>query len=142
MSEVRRIQSGITLIGFLIVLIVLGFFAFLFMKLYPAYYEYYNVVTAMEAIKKEPAVARWTPADILKSLDGLQGTAIQTLDKRMYINYVDEKFVNKRSFQIKKISGGYLLTVKYERREPVVYNLDYVAKFERTVQLGSKMGTN
>ncbi len=131
MSEVRRIQSGITLIGFLIVLIVLGFFAFLFMKLYPAYYEYYNVVTAMEAIKKEPAVARWTPADILKSLD-----------KRMYINYVDEKFVNKRSFQIKKISGGYLLTVKYERREPVVYNLDYVAKFERTVQLGSKMGTN
>lgn len=131
MNEIRRVQSGITLIGFLIVLIVLGFFAFLFMKLYPAYYEYYNVVTAMEAIKKEPAVARWSPADILKSLD-----------KRMYINYVDEKFVNKRSFQLKKISGGYTLTVKYERREPVIYNLDYVAKFERTVQLGSNLGTN
>jgi len=131
MNKIRRVQSGITMIGFLIVLIVLGSYAFVFMKLYPAYYEYYNVVAAMEAIKKEPAVARWTPADIFKSLE-----------KRMYINYVDEKYINKRSFALKKVSGGYMLSVKYERREPVVYNLDYVAKFERTVQLGSPMGTN
>ena len=131
MSGFRRVQSGITLIGFVIVLMLLGFFAFLFMKLYPPYYEFYNVVAAMEAIKKEPAVARWSPADIMKSLD-----------KRMYINYVDEKYVNKRNFQIKKIAGGYTLAVKYERREHVAFNLDYVAMFERTVQLGSKMGSN
>lgn len=131
MSIVRARQSGITLLGFIIILAVVGFFAFLFMKLYPAYYEYYNVVSAMEAIKREPAAARWSPQEILKSLE-----------KRMYINYVDEKFVDKRSFQIKRVGNGYTLSVKYERREPIIYNLDYVAKFERTVQIGTGLGTN
>ena len=131
MTIVRSRQSGISLIGFLIILIVLGFFAFLFMKLYPAYYEYYNVVGAMEAIKREPAAARWSPAEILTSLD-----------KRMYINYVDEKFVNKRSFTIKRAGTGYTLSVHYERREPLIYNLDYVATFDLTVQLGTNLGTD
>ena len=131
MTILRSRQSGITLLGFIIVLAVVGFFAFLFMKLYPAYYEYYNAVSAMEAIKREPASARWSPAEILTSLE-----------KRMYINYVDEKFVNKRSFQIKRAGNGYTLSVKYERREPLLYNLDYVAKFERTVQLGTNLGTD
>ena len=131
MTIVRSRQSGISFLGFIIILAVAGFFAYLFMKIYPAYYEYYNVVSAMEAIKREPAVARWSPAEILLSLE-----------KRMYINYVEEKNVNKRSFQIKRAGAGYTLSVKYERREPLIYNLDYVAKFERTVQLGTGLGTN
>ncbi len=131
MTIVRSRQSGISFLGFIIILAVVGFFAYLFMKIYPAYYEYYNVVSAMEAIKREPAVARWSPAEILLSLE-----------KRMYINYVEEKNVNKRSFQIKRAGAGYTLSVKYERREPLIYNLDYVAKFERTVQLGTGLGTN
>jgi hypothetical protein len=126
MSIVRARQSGITLLGFVIVLAVAGIFAFVGMKLFPAYSEYYNVVSAMEQIAREPGSARWSPAEILTSLE-----------KRMYINYVDERFVNKRSFQIKRAGSGYTLSVKYERREPMVYNIDYVAKFERTVQIGA-----
>jgi hypothetical protein len=126
MSIVRSRQSGITLMGFVIVLAVAGIFAFVGMKLFPAYSEYYNVVSAMEQIAREPGSTRMSPAEILSSLE-----------KRMYVNYVDEKFVNKRSFQIKRAGTGYTLTVKYERREPMVYNIDYVAKFERTVQIGT-----
>lgn len=126
MSIVRARQSGITLLGFVIVLAVAGIFAFVGMKLFPAYSEYYNVVSAMEQIAREPGSARWSPAEILTSLE-----------KRMYINYVDERFVNKRSFQIKRAGSGYTLSVKYERREPMIYNIDYVAKFERTVQIGA-----
>lgn len=128
MSIVRARQSGITLLGFIIVLAVVGIFAFVGMKLFPAYSEYYNVVSAMEQIAREPGSARWSPAEILNSLE-----------KRMYINFVDEKFVNKRSFQIKRAGNGYTLSVKYERREPMVYNIDYVAKFERTVQIGTSV---
>jgi hypothetical protein len=126
MTIVRSRQSGITLLGFIIVLAVVGFFAFLGMKLFPAYSEYYNVVSAMEQIAREPGSSRWSPAEILTSLE-----------KRMYINFVDEKYVNKRSFQIKRSGTGYTLSVKYERREPMLYNLDYVAKFERTVHIGT-----
>lgn len=126
MHKLRSGQGGISFLGFVVVLAVAGFFAFLGMKIFPAYSEYYNVVSAMEQIAREPGSARWSPAEILTSLE-----------KRMYINYVDEKNVNKRSFQIKRAGVGYTLSVKYERREPLLYNLDYVAKFERTVQVGS-----
>lgn len=129
MNKFRARQSGVSLIGFIIILAVVGFFAFLFMKIFPAYSEYYNVVGAMESVRKEPGSSRWTPAEILGSLE-----------KRMYINYVDDSRVNRRTFQLKRSGNGYTLTVKYERREPLLYNLDYVAKFERTVQLTGKTG--
>jgi len=41
-------QTGITLIGFLIVLIVVAFFGYMVMKLFPSYTEYGGVVKAME----------------------------------------------------------------------------------------------
>lgn len=126
MTTLRERQSGISLMGFIIVLAVVGFFAYLGMKIFPAYSEYYNVISAMEQIAREPGAARWSPNDILNSLD-----------KRLYISYVNEAHVNKRSFQIKKSGNGYLLTVKYEVREGLIYNLDYVAKFERTVKVGT-----
>lgn len=129
MNKFRARQSGVSLIGFIIILAVVGFFAFLFMKIFPAYSEYYNVVGAMESVRKEPGSARWTPAEILGSLE-----------KRMYINYVDDTRVNRRTFVLKRAGNGYTLTVKYERREPLLYNLDYVAKFERTVQLNGLAG--
>ncbi len=40
-------QSGITLIGFLIVMVVVGFFGFTAMKLVPSYSEYMGMVRAM-----------------------------------------------------------------------------------------------
>ena len=124
MKVFRRSQTGISLMGFVIVLAVVGFFAFLLMKIFPAYSEYYNVVSAMEKVRKEPGAARWTPSEILGALD-----------RYFTVNYVDEKNVNRRSFVIKRSGLGYTLSVKYERRESLLYNLDYVAKFERTVQI-------
>ena len=131
MTNVRARQSGITFLGFIIILAVVGFFAFLGMKIFPAYSEYYNVVAAMEQIRREPGTARWSPAEIMTSLE-----------KRMYINYVEEKNVSKRNFQLKRSGTGYVFSVKYERREPLLYNLDYVAKFDHTVMIGGKAGDN
>ena len=111
------------------VMAVVGFFAFLFMKLFPAYNEFYSVASAMDAVAKEPGSGRMSPGDIFKSLE-----------KRMYVNYVDSKYVDKRNFQLKRAGTGYTLTVKYERREGLIYNLDYVAMFDYTVQVGTVPG--
>ncbi len=131
MKVLRARQSGISLIGFIIILGVVGIFAYLGMKIFPAYSEYYSVVSAMERLAKEPGSARSTPAELLGALD-----------KQMYMNYVNDAHVNRRSFQIKRVGTGYTLSVKYEVREQLVYNLDYVAKFEKTVVLGSALAQN
>ena len=42
----KRTQSGITLIGFVVVLAVVGLFAYVGMKLFPMYSEFYGVKSA------------------------------------------------------------------------------------------------
>jgi Domain of unknown function (DUF4845) len=122
--NVGRLQRGITLMSFVIILAVLGFFAFLGMKIGPAYLEYMNVVTAMKGVAAEPGVASWSTAQVKAALD-----------KRLYINYVDAKHVNMKNFEVKRTGGSQTLRVFYEVRQDLLYNLDYVATFERTVNL-------
>ncbi len=48
--SIRKRSRGITLIGFLFLLAVVGFFAYLAMRLVPMYVEYMGVVKSMEQV--------------------------------------------------------------------------------------------
>ena len=114
-------QGGLTLIGFIVVLSVLGIFAFVGMKLFPVYTEYYSVVTDMKGIQAEPGVANKSPTEIRK-----------LLFRRFYVSYVEN--VKQENVIITR-QNGYNLRVVYEVRKPLAYNLDFVAKFDKTVDL-------
>ena len=118
---VQKKQRGMTLIGFVVVLALLGFFAYVGMKLFPVYSEYYSVVQSMKGIQAEPGVAQMSPAKI-KDL----------LFRRFDISYVDS--VKPENVRVVRKSG-YTLNVKYEVRRPMIYNLDFVASFDKTVDL-------
>ncbi|MEZ5465129.1 MAG: DUF4845 domain-containing protein [Lysobacteraceae bacterium] len=124
----KRYHRGMTLIGFIFVLIVAGFFAFLIMRLFPVYSEYYSVVTDMKGVQAEPGVATMSPAKVR-----------ELLNRRFYVSYV--KSVKPENIKIER-RDGYNLTVKYEVREPLLYNLDFVAKFEKTVDLTRQGGVD
>jgi Tfp pilus assembly major pilin PilA len=114
-------QGGLTLLGFIMVLAVLGIFAFVGMKLFPVYVEYYSVVTDMKGIQAEPGVSAMSPTKI-KDL----------LFRRFYVSYVES--VKKENVTVTR-QNGYNLRVQYEVRRPLVYNLDFVAKFDKSVEL-------
>lgn len=116
-------QRGITLIGFLIVIVVVGFFAFLAMRLFPVYSEYYGVVSSMEGVAAEPGVANMDPARVR-----------DLLDRRFNISYVES--VKRENIKITRDANGYRLQIKYEVRGPLMGNLDYIASFDKTVELG------
>lgn len=117
-------QRGITLISLIMGLALVIFFAFLGMKLFPVYSEYYSVAQAMEQVKAQPGVAQWTPAEVRLSMM-----------KRFDVSYVES--VKKKDIKISR-SNGYKMRVKYEVREPLMGNLDFVAKFDKTVALTGK----
>lgn len=121
-------QRGITLIGFVFILAIAGFFAFLGMRLFPVYTEYYSVVTDMKGLAAEPGVATMSPERIR-----------DLLDRRFYISYVES--VKPQNIKITR-NNGYNLTIKYEVRRPLLYNLDFVAMFDKTVQLDRKDGVD
>jgi hypothetical protein len=124
----RKSQGGLTLIGFLIVLAIAGFFAYIGMKLFPVYTEYYSVVKDMKGLQNEPGASKMTP-DAVRTL----------LFRRFYVSYVTS--VKKEHVKIVR-QDGYNLTVKYEVRRPLVFNLDFVAKFEKTVDLAQSEGVD
>ena len=73
----RSKQQGLTLMGFVMVLFVVGFFAFVAIKLFPVYSEYYSVVSDMKGVASEPGIAQADPA-----------TVRDKLFRRFYISYV------------------------------------------------------
>jgi len=115
-------QKGMTLIGFVFVLAIAGFFAFLIMRLFPVYSEYYSVASDMEGLAEEPGVGAMPPEKIR-----------DLLNRRFYISYVES--VKPQHIKITR-KNGYNLTVTYEVRRPLLYNLDFVAMFDKTVLLG------
>lgn len=114
-------QSGMTLISFVIVLAVLGFFAFIGMKLFPIYSEYYAVVTSMKKVQAMPGSGKFTPEKVW-----------DIFSRNLYINY--SKNVKRQHFSLSR-KNGYIMRVAYEVREPLMFNIDLVAKFDNSVDL-------
>ncbi len=114
-------QRGITLIGLVIVLSLVIFFAFIGMKLFPVYSEYYSVAQAMEQVAQQPGVSQNTPAQVRTAML-----------KRFNVSYVET--VKSKDIKVSR-SNGYKMRVKYEVRKPLMGNIDFVAKFDKTVTL-------
>ena len=72
----KRKQSGLSLVGFLVVLAVVGFAAYIGMKLFPMYQEYYSVRSAAKGLASEPGVGDMDPSKIQ-----------DLFFRRLYINY-------------------------------------------------------
>jgi hypothetical protein len=118
----KRTQSGITLLGFIIVLAVVGLFAYVGMKLFPMYSEFYSVKSALKGLANEPGIANTDPAKI-KDL----------FFRRLYISYSEN--VESENVKITRVDSGWQMDVNYEVRKPVIANLDVVGKFQATQML-------
>ncbi|MDX3936194.1 MAG: DUF4845 domain-containing protein [Stenotrophomonas maltophilia] len=115
-------QRGITLTSFLVVLIVVAFFLYIGMKLFPMYQEYYAVRSAMKSLAKEPGVGNMEPRRIQ-----------DMFFKRLYINYSEN--VKPADVKFDRIDGGWNMKVYYEVRREMIGNLDVVGKFDSNQEL-------
>lgn len=118
----KRTQGGMTLIGFVIVLAVIGFAAYIGMKLVPMYSEFYAVKSALKGLKAEPGIANQAPAKIQ-----------DLFFRRLYISYSEN--VKPANVTLERADGGWVMSVDYEVRKPLIGNLDVVGKFSTSESL-------
>jgi Domain of unknown function (DUF4845) len=121
----KRKQSGITLVGFIIVMVVAGFFAYMGMILGPAYSEYYGVVKAINFVAGE-STPNATDFEPLR----------KGLDRQFNVGYVES--VTGKDAKLIRDKTGNILSMTYEVRKPFLYNIDFVVKFSHSQPLGSK----
>jgi hypothetical protein len=112
----KRTQEGLTLIGFIVVLAVVGVFAYVGMKVAPMYSEFYSVKQAMKAISAEPGIGNMAPRDVMIRLFN-----------RLNISYASS--IKQENIKLKRGDRGWVMTIDYEVRRPLIANLDVVGKF-------------
>jgi hypothetical protein len=118
-------QKGLTLIGFLWVAFLIGFFSLLILKIGPIYMEHYKVVSSLESLKKENDIA-------LKSRDEI----LSLLQKRWEINMVER--VTTKDVKIIK-DGSYLkVEIAYDVAQHLFGNVDALLHFNDLIEVGAK----
>jgi hypothetical protein len=123
----RRNQQGMTLASFVLVLAVVGVFIYMGMKLIPMYSEYFSVKKALESMASEPDMAA-NPPEKIKDL----------FFRRMGADYVDN--VKPENVKLARKDAGWLITVDYEVRKPLIANLDVVGHYvaEKELRRGAE----
>ncbi|HWR96041.1 MAG TPA: DUF4845 domain-containing protein [Arenimonas sp.] len=122
----KRSQQGITLISFILILALVGFFGFIGMRLFPVYSEYYSAVNDIKAVTQTPGVEK-------ESMERIR----DHLYRRFQISYVESIDLQK-NVKMFKDQDGKVLQLQYEVRRPMMYNLDFVAKFDRKFPLSQR----
>ena len=117
----KRAQQGMTLIGFILVLAVAGVFIYMGMKLIPMYSEYYSVKQAMEGLSQEGA-------------GGYDAAKVKDyFFRRLYTSYSEN--VKPENVKLVRKDTGWMMTVDYEVRRPLIANIDVVGRFKAEKEL-------
>ena len=118
-----RKQRGVTMIGWIILLIPVAIVLYAGIRVGPEYFDYYKVVTAM----KETASA-------LQSDTTLSQTSIRTaLQKRFDTGYVET--VTAKDVAVNKVEEGWEMTAEYESAVDLFGNLSLLMDFSKTVTI-------
>lgn len=110
-------QLGMTLIGFLLLLSAVIFVAYIGMKMFPIYYQHYNIISAMKDLAAEPGSAQYNERRIR-----------DLLARKLSVNYVRD--FDRSEIQLVR-SPQPQLVLDYEVRENILGNVDVVVSFNR-----------
>jgi hypothetical protein len=99
-------------------------FALVTMKLVPAYLDNNKVVSALESLKDQPGVGRWTRRQIL-----------DRVDNTLYIDLASDLLNLNEALVITKSKSMRVISIDYERVIPMAYNISALLDFENSIEV-------
>jgi len=117
-------QRGMTVIGMLLMIVVIGFMLLIAMKVIPMYIEYYTIKSTVEGIRKEPQLAQMSATDIQNSLQ-----------KRFDIGYVERLKARDLKIRNDAESRGRVIELVYDDERELFYKLFVVLRIDETIPL-------
>lgn len=112
-------QRGLSLIGWVVVLIILAVFGTAAFRMVPAYMEYSTIRSAINSVLSDSKTALMSEREVYDAIS-----------KRFTINQVTA--IGVRDLDIQKAGGQLSVGVDYEVREPMFYNVFVVMEFDHT----------
>ncbi len=120
----KKRQDGMTGLGWITVLFLIGFFALLAFKLVPIYLENYSVKTVLKSFEEEPLITQQSKKQVFNMVMA-----------RLNTNGVRD--IKKDMVKIDKKPGLLKINIDYFVRKPMVGNIEIIVTFAEEVELVS-----
>ncbi len=112
-----RYQRGVTGIGWLTILMILGFFVFLGLKIGPIYMEHYSIKSVLHSFDADTDLESKSTRQLRKAIQ-----------HRLTINSVYD--FDNSNIKIKKRSDRFSIDMSYEVRKKMAGNIDVIVSFD------------
>jgi hypothetical protein len=116
----KQRQRGMTFLGLLTILVILGAGLYAAIRLVPVFLDYTKVVRSLEQVRDEHAAIDTNPQLMRNSLE-----------RRWDVE--DVKGIGWKEIEIKKINEGYEMRATYDVEQPFVANVYLLARFDKAV---------
>lgn len=116
----KQSQRGMTFLGIVIILLILGSALYAGIRLVPVYLEYSKVVRALNQVRDEHAAIDTNPNLIRRSLE-----------RRWDVE--DIKSIGWKEIEIKKSNDGFDVKAVYNVEQPFIANVFLLVKFDKSV---------
>ena len=121
MGSMRRKQTGITALGFLVLATLVGVVGLAALKVTPMYIKRMRMTTIIN--------------DVQRDLGGQGATPVRIREEMAKRFSVEDINLDVEKFKIAQSKNGYSLHVQYEDRAPYVADLYLVLAFDKQVEI-------
>jgi hypothetical protein len=123
-SRIRQLpspkQDGITTVGFLILAVFIGLFAFAFIRLTPVYLNYMKVVGVLDGVQEE-----------FDSQNASRNAIRTSIARRFDVESVSE--IEAKDIKVTSENNGFLVEAIYDHSAPFVGNVSFTVHFDKKV---------
>lgn len=113
----RQGQSGMSMLGMLCILLMLGFFAMCIIRMLPGYLEYLSVRDIISRVAMDPDTRDQSASDIRRKIANIFNT------NQIYL-------LDPKDVEVFSKGGNTYIDANYEVRLPVMWRIDSVMKFD------------
>ena len=128
-KSMRSKQAGITLIGWIILLVPFAICFYAGIRIAPVYLNYMKVARTLEQVKSE-----------FKGGDANQASVRTAIEKHLNIESVD--YPDIKDIKITRDGKTWTVTAAYDDQAPLFSNVFILVTFDKTVTLGGGGGND
>ncbi len=119
-------QRGMTFLGIIVLVIVVGAWIYAGIRLAPKYLEYMRIAATLEKVRDEYASDPGTTDFMLR----------KAVERHFDIEMVE--VITSADIEIKREGGTFLVRAAYEDTVPLVANISFLVSFDKTVEVAAR----
>lgn len=119
-------QRGMTFLGIIVLVIVVGAWVYSGIRLVPKYLEYMRVAATLEKVRDEYESNPGTTDFMLR----------KAVERHFDIEMIE--IITSNDIEIRKEGGTFFMRAFYEDTVPLVANVSFLVEFDKTVEVAAR----